>query len=318
MEQTQVGRENMVAGGSTASTAAVAEGKDLSGPSGWFSRAGRQDISSILTFGLLALIVFIAVFAPLLAPSDPYDLAKVSIIDSRLPPGAQSGTEDLTFWLGTDGAGRDLLSAILYGLRISLYVAVTSTIFAMAIGVSVGVTAAYCGGRIDTYAMRVVDLQLSFPTMLVALVILTVLGRGINNIIISIVIVQWAYFARTARASALVESSKEYIEAARCLRIGHMRIIFRHLLPNSLPPLIVIGTIQTAHAVTLEATLSFLGLGLPSSEPSLGLLISNGFQYIHSFKWWITFFPGIVLFVTVVCINLAGDQVRTFLNPRNR
>jgi len=264
---------------------------------------------------MLATIILIAVFAPVLSPQDPYDLGQVDIMDSRLPPGEQSMT-GMTFWLGTDGAGRDMLSAILYGLRTSLGVGVMSGLIALVIGMSVGLTAAYFGGRVDNLIMRVVDVQLSFPAILVALILLAILGKGVDKIIVALVVVQWAYYARTVRGSALVERRREYMEAAICLALSHRRIVFRHLLPNCLPPLIVVGTLQTAHAIALEATLSFLGIGLPITEPSLGLLISNGFEYMLSGSYWISFFPGIALLVTIVSINLVGDQLRDVLNPR--
>jgi peptide/nickel transport system permease protein len=264
---------------------------------------------------VLAAIIFIALFAPWISPTDPYDLSTVSILDSRLPPGTESLT-GTTFWLGTDGAGRDLLSAIFYGLRISLGVGVVSGVIAMCIGAMVGLSAAYFGGRTDTIIMRIVDIQLSFPAILVALILLAILGKGVDKIIVALVLVQWAYYARTVRASDLVERSKEYVEAATCLALSHRRILFRHLLPNCLPPLIVVGTVQTAHAISLEATLSFLGVGLPVTEPSLGLLIANGFEYMMSGRYWISFFPGIALLITIVSINLVGDQLRDVLNPR--
>lgn len=272
---------------------------------------------AIAAFIVLLGIIFIAVFAPIISPTDPYDLATVSVLDSRLPPGS-TGLDGITFWLGTDGAGRDVLSAIFYGLRTSLSVGVMSGLIALCIGSAIGLAAAYFGGRVDTLIMRVVDLQLSFPAILVALVLLAVLGKGVDKIIIALVVVQWAYYARTVRASALVERSKEYIEAATCLAFSHRRILFRHLLPNCTPPLIVVGTLQTAHAISLEATLSFLGIGLPITEPSLGLLIANGFEYMLSQKYWISFFPGIALLITIVSINLVGDQLRDVLNPRLR
>ena len=273
--------------------------------------------SKIAVFALIILfaIIFIAIFAPIISPTNPYDLAVVTIMDSRLPPGTKS-FEGVTFWLGTDGAGRDLLSSIFFGLRTSLGVGVASGLLAMVLGSSVGLSAAYFGGRVDTLIMRLVDIQLSFPAILVALMLLAILGKGIDKIIIALVIVQWAYYARTVRASALVERSKEYVEAATCLALSHKRIVFRHLLPNCLPPLIVVVTVQTAHAISLEATLSFLGIGLPITEPSLGLLIANGFEYMLSQKYWISFFPGIALLITIVSINLVGDQLRDVLNPR--
>lgn len=276
--------------------------------------------SRLATFGLLLLlaIIVIAVFAPWIAPQDPYDLAQLDIMESRQPPGSTNWDETMTFWLGTDGQGRDMLSAIMYGLRTSLMVGVMSGLFALLIGTSLGLSAAYFGGRIETVIMRLVDLQLSFPAILVALMLLAILGRGVDKVILALIIVQWAYYARTARSAALVERQKEYIEAARCLALSTSRLIFRHLLPNCLPPVIVVGTVQVANAIALEATLSFLGIGLPITEPSLGLLISNGFDYMLSGRYWISLFPGVALLLTVVSINLVGDQLRDILNPRLR
>jgi peptide/nickel transport system permease protein len=266
-------------------------------------------------FVVLVGILFIAICAPLISPQNPYDLSQVSILDAKMAPGSQS-FDGWTFYLGTDGAGRDLMSAMFYGLRISLGVGVMSGVIAMCIGAVIGLAAAYFGGRVDAIIMRIVDIQLSFPAILVALILLAVLGKGVDKIIIALVIVQWAYYARTIRASALVERNKEYVEAAKCLALSHNRIVFKHLFPNCLPPLIVVVTIQTAHAISLEATLSFLGVGLPISEPSLGLLIANGFDYMLSGYFWISFFPGIALLITIVSINLVGDQLRDVLNPR--
>ena len=264
---------------------------------------------------LLSVIILVALLAPWITPQDPYDLAQVSVLDARQPPGSE-GFDGYTFWLGTDGAGRDLYSAILYGLRISLAVGVFSGFLAMVIGAGVGLLAAYVGGRVETIIMRIVDLQLSFPAILIALMLVAVLGKGVDKIIIALVTVQWAYYARTIRGSALVERQKEYVEAARCLGLSHARIMFRHILPNCLPPLIVVGTVQTAHAISLEATLSFLGVGLPQTEPSLGLLIANGFEYLLPGKYWISTFPGVALLLTIMSINLVGDQLRDVLNPR--
>jgi peptide/nickel transport system permease protein len=264
---------------------------------------------------VFAMILFIAIFAPWISPQNPYDLMVVDVMNSRMQPGEKS-LDGMTFVLGSDGAGRDMLSAIFYGLRTSLAVGVMSAIIALCIGMTVGLSAAYFGGRTDSVVMRIVDLQLSFPAILIALILLSILGKGVDKIIIALVIAQWAYYARTVRASALVERRKEYIEAATCLALSHRRIVFRHLLPNVLPPLIVVGTLQTAHAISLEATLSFLGVGLPQTQPSLGLLIANGFEYMLSGKYWISFFPGIALLVTIVSINLVGDQLRDVLNPR--
>lgn len=270
-----------------------------------------------VSLAVLALICLLAAFAPLIAPQNPYDLAQVDVMDSRLPPGSE-GMTGMVFWLGTDGAGRDLLSAMLYGLRISLAVGLMSGAIAMVIGASIGLLAAYVGGRTETIIMRIVDLQLSFPAILVALMLIAVVGKGIDKIVIALVAVQWGYYARTVRGTALVERRKDYVEAARCLGLSHGRIIFRHILPNCLPPLIVVATVQAAHAIALEATLSFLGVGLPPTEPSLGLLISNGFEYVLSGRYWISTFPGLVLLVTIMSINLVGDQLRDVLNPRLR
>lgn len=264
---------------------------------------------------LLAAIVIAALLAPILAAQNPYDLGVVSVLDSRLAPGTQ-GSSGFMLWLGSDGAGRDLLSAILYGLRISLAVGVASGAIALMLGMTVGLAAAYWGGRLDAFIMRVVDLQLSFPAILVALILVAILGKGVDKVIIALVLVQWAYYARTVRASAMVERRKEYIEAAQCLALPAHRIVLRHLLPNCLAPMIVVGTLQTAHAISLEATLSFLGVGLPQTEPSLGLLIANGFEYMLSGNYWISFFPGVALLVTIMSINLVGDQLRDVLNPR--
>jgi peptide/nickel transport system permease protein len=264
---------------------------------------------------VIAVIVLLAVTASLIAPQNPYDLAQLDIMDGRLPPGSASA-DGLKFWLGTDDQGRDMLSGILYGLRISLAVGAGSAFVAGIIGTALGLTAAYAGGRIEASIMRLVDLQLSFPAILVALMILAFLGKGVVNVMLALVIVEWASYARTARSAALSERAREYIEAAECLALPRWRVIFRHLLPNCLPPLIVIGTIQVARAIALEATLSFLGLGVPITEPSLGLLIANGYQYMLSGKYWISFYPGIALLITIMAINLVGDQLRDVLNPR--
>ena len=271
--------------------------------------------TTLISGFLLILIVAFAVFAPLIAPTNPYDLSTVSILDGRLEPGEEMFDGTIA-WLGTDGAGRDVLSSILYGLRTSLTVAISSALVALAIGLSVGLTSAFYGGRIDAFLMRVVDIQLSFPAILVALVLLALLGKGIDKVIIALAIVQWALYARTVRAAAMVERRKEYFEAATCLELSNARIIWKHLLPNSISSLIVLATLQTAHSISIEATLSFLGVGVPITEPSLGSLISNGFDYILSGAYWITFFPGIMLLATVAAINIFGDQLRAIINPR--
>ena len=271
--------------------------------------------ATIISLGLLFIIIFCAVLAPFLAPTNPYDLKVVSILDSRLSPGDSMFNGNVA-WLGTDGAGRDVLSAIIYGLRTSLIVAICSALIALTIGLIVGLISGFYGGKIDSFLMRVVDIQLSFPAILVALVLLALLGKGIDKVIIALAIVQWAIYARTVRAAAIVERNKEYIQAASCLGLSNFFIIWKHLLPNSISPLIVLATLQTAHSISIEATLSFLGVGVPITEPSLGSLISNGFDFILSGAYWITFFPGLMLLATVAAINIFGDQLRIILNPR--
>ncbi|MBF9050724.1 ABC transporter permease subunit [Roseobacter sp. HKCCD9010] len=270
----------------------------------------------------VALVVFVgfclaALFAPWLSPQNPYDLAQVDILDSLMPPGSQSFT-GMTYWLGTDGQGRDMLSAILYGIRISLIVGLLSGFFALIVGTIVGLIAAYRRGWVETVLMRIVDLQLSFPTILVALVLLVILGRGVDKIIFALVVVQWAYFARTVRGVALVEGAREYVDAARGLQLGGLRILLGHILPNCLPTMLVVATMQMAAAISLEATLSFLGLGLPPTRPSLGLLIANGFDYLQSGRYWISVLPGLVLLAIIVSANLLGDRLRDVLNPHLR
>ena len=283
----------------------------------WQRAVGDFFANPVATFGfvLLCALLLAALFAPLISPQNPYDLGQIDVMDGRLPPGSKAGN-GAVFWLGSDDQGRDMLSAILYGLRISLFVGVTSTVLALALGLAVGLVAAYAGGRTEAVLMRTVDLQLSFPSILIALILIAVLGQGVGKVIAALVIVQWAYYARTVRGVALVERRRDYIEAARCLALSPLRIVFRHLLPNCMPPLIVVATVQVAAAIALEATLSFLGLGLPITEPSLGLLIANGYQYMLSGKYWISFFPGVALLLTIVSINLVADHLRDVLNPR--
>ncbi len=284
-------------------------------PAREFSRDFARDRIALVACWLLCLLLLAAVAAPLITPQNPYDLAQLDILDSKLAPGAKSAV-GTTYWLGTDDQGRDMYSAILYGLRISLGVGVLSTIAALGLGLFIGLIAARAGGWLEALIMRIVDLQLSFPSILVALVLLALAGQGVDKIIIALIVVQWAYYARTVRGTALVELRKEYVDAAACAGFSSARILFRHVLPNVLPPLIVVATVQVAHAIALEATLSFLGLGMPITSPSLGLLIANGYVHLLSGKYWISFFPGIALLLTIVVINLVGDRLRDVLNPR--
>jgi len=268
--------------------------------------------------GALVVVLVISVLAlaaPLISPQDPYDLSRLVLTDARRPPGFVSA-RGMTHWLGTDAQGRDLLSAILYGLRISIQIGLIAGAIAFGVGATLGAFAAYAGGRIEALIMRIIDLQLSFPAILLALVLAAVLGQGKWPLIAALVSAQYAYFARTAHGAASTERSKDYVDAALSTPLSARRVVFRHILPNCLPPLIVVATVQVANSIALEATLSFLGLGLPVSEPSLGMLIANGFQYMLSGRYWISIYPGIALIVLIVAINLVGDEVRDQLNPR--
>jgi peptide/nickel transport system permease protein len=273
--------------------------------------ANRVALGGLIVFSAIALA---AIAASLIAPQNPYDLASLDIMDGSLEPG-MTDANGRPYLLGTDEQGRDMLSAILYGLRISIGGGVGSTALALTIGLTLGLFAAYSGGWRDTLVMRLVDLQLGFPPILIALILLAILGRGVDKVIIALVAVQWAYYARTVRASALVERRKEYIEAARCLGLP--------MPASSSPPdaqLPAAPDRRRHHAGgarhALEATLSFLGVGVPVTEPSLGMLIANGFDFMMSGKYWVSFFPGVTLLVTVVSINLVGAHLRDILNPR--
>lgn len=284
----------------------------------WRRGISEFKASPTAMLGLLVLvfIVGVAALAPWIVHQNPYDLMQLNVLDARLPPGTENVDEGYIYWLGTDGQGRDLLSAIIYGLRISLWVGIGSALIAAVLGTMLGLLSAYAGGWVDALLMRLVDLLLSFPVILMALMILAWLGKGVGNVMLTLVVLEWAYYARTARGQALTESRREYVDAARGQGIGSWRIVVGHILPNCLPPLIVIGALQIARAITLEATLSFLGLGVPITEPSLGLLIANGFQYMLSDEYWISFYPGVALLITIVAINLVGDRLRDVLNPR--
>ena len=275
----------------------------------------RESPIAVAALGVVVIISGMAVAAPLIAPQDPYDLARLVLMDARRPPGFV-GSSGYTHLLGTDAQGRDLLSAILYGLRISIQIGILAGAIAFVVGVAIGTSAAYLRGRSEAVIMRIIDLQLSFPAILLALVLSALLGKGMLPLIAALVTAQYAYFARTAHGAASAERSKDYVEAALSIPLPARTVLWRHILPNSLPPLVVVATVQIANAIALEATLSFLGLGLPPTEPSLGMLIANGFQYMLSGRYWISIYPGIALIVLIVAINLVGDQVRDQLNPR--
>lgn len=263
----------------------------------------------------LGVAILSALGAPLIAPQNPYDLAQLDIMNAGEPPLTRA-MDGMIFLLGSDDQGRDVFSAILYGIRLSLGVAVSATIAAAALGTAVGLFSAYVGRTADAVLMGLVDIQLSFPAVLVALMLVAMLGSGVEKVVLAIIAVQWAYYARTARAAAMVEREREYVEAARCLAYGMPRILFGHILPNCLGPLSVVATVQIANAIAIEATLSFLGVGLPITEPSLGLLISNGYPFMLSGKYWLSVAPGLVLIVLIVTINVLGDSLRETFDPR--
>ncbi|CAN7554686.1 ABC transporter permease [Bosea sp. LjRoot90] len=275
----------------------------------------RESRVAVAALVVVVVMIGVALLAPLIAPQNPYDLAKLVLSDARRPPG-YVGSSGYTHWLGTDAQGRDLLSAILYGLRISLQMGLVAGAVAFTIGVTLGISAAYLGGRREAFIMRVIDLQLAFPAILLALVISALLGQGKAQLITALVAAQYAYFARTAHGAASAERGKDYVEAALSTPLPAWQVIWRHILPNCLPPLIVVATVQVASAIALEATLSFLGVGLPVTEPSLGSLIANGFQYMLSGRYWISIYPGLALILLIVAINLVGDQIRDQVNPR--
>lgn len=284
-------------------------------PLGRFWQEFRENRIALAALIVAIVVTAMALLAPVIAQQDPYDIGKLLLADARKPPGVV-GTGGYVHWLGTDAQGRDVFSAILYGLRISVQIGLAAGAVAFVIGATMGATAAFLGGKAEMLIMRFVDLQLSFPAILLALVLSALLGQGKLQLIAALVTAQYAYFARTAHGAATAERSKEYVEAALSTPISSRAVVFRHILPNCLPPLIVVATVQVANSIALEATLSFLGLGLPVTEPSLGMLIANGFQYMLSGRYWISIYPGIALIVLIVAINLVGDQIRDQLNPR--
>lgn len=286
-----------------------------------FMRNRTAQVSAVV----LLVLAVAALTAPVLAPYDPWDQTQFDIMDSEIPPVGSVGA-DARFVLGTDAMGRDMFSTLLYGVGISLVIGVFATVLQGVIGITVGLTAGYFGGRLDAVLMRVADIQLSFTTLMVAIIILAVcqatLGLGFYEdfalvvIVLVIGIAEWPQYARTVRACVLAEKQKEYVDAARVMGLRPMTIIYRHILPNTFSPLLVISTVQVANAIITEAALAFLGLGMPITKPSLGSLIRNGFEFIFSGSWWITAFPALVLVVLILAINLLGDWLRDALNPR--
>ena len=273
-----------------------------------------------------ALCAFLALFAPWIAPHNPFDLASLELANARLPP-AWEELGQSSFWLGTDDQGRDILSALMYGARISLAVGLASVVLSVLVGVSLGLLAGFVGGWLDALLMRLCDVMLSFPAILVALLMAGV-GRALfpqaheslafGVLILSISLTGWVQYARTVRGSTLVERQQEYVQAARLMGVAPWRIMRRHVLPNVLGPVLVLATIQVATAIITEATLSFLGVGAPPTSPSLGTLIRVGNDYLFSGEWWITVFPGLMLVIIALSVNLLGDWLRDALNPRLR
>jgi len=284
-------------------------------PAARFWAEFRESKVAVAALVVVVLMLGVAIFAPLVAPQDPYDLANLVLTDARRPPG-YVGSGGYTHILGTDAQGRDLFSAILYGLRISLQMGLIAGSLAFIVGVTLGIGAAYLGGRREAFIMRIIDLQLAFPAILLALVLSALLGQGKAQLIAALAAAQYAYFARTAHGAASAERGKDYVEAVLSTPLPGWRVVLKHIFPNCLPPLIVVATVQVANAIALEATLSFLGVGLPVTEPSLGMLIANGFQYMLSGRYWISIYPGIALILLIVAINLVGDRVRDQVNPR--
>jgi peptide/nickel transport system permease protein len=285
----------------------------------------KRDKVAMISFALFLTFLIAALFAPLIASTNPYDLTSIDLMDSELPPSWLDGG-DTRFLLGTDDQGRDILSTILYGSRLSLTIGFLAVAVQLMLGIVIGLSAGYFGGRIDSFLMRFADVQLSFSTMMVAIIVTAIFKASFGAeffaqyavvmLVVIIGIAEWPQYARTIRASVLAEKQKEYVEAARVMGFRSIRIMFRHILPNCLSPILVISTVQVANAIMSEAALSFLGLGLPIDQPSLGALISIGFKYIFSGAWWITIFPGIVLVSLVLVINLLGDWLRDVFNPK--
>ncbi len=286
-----------------------------------FKHTPMAYISAIAGLTIIAL----AVFAPLIAPQNPFDLASLDLFDASMPP-SWLDQGDPRFLLGTDDQGRGILSTIFYGLRISLFVGFTSVFLSLLIGVSLGLISGYVGGRVDSIIMRIADVQLSFPAILIALLIdgvfRTVLSKEIHEdlalyvVIFAIAISGWVQYARTVRSSVMTEKIKEYVQAGQVIGLGSARIMIKHILPNVLGPVFVIGTLHLALAIIIEATLSFLGVGLPPTTPSLGTLIRIGNEYLFSGEWWITIFPGLTLIIVSLSVNLFGDWLRDALNPK--
>ena len=287
-----------------------------------FTRGRPGALLALLVLSVIAVAAFLA---PLIAPQDPFDLASFDILDAELPPAWQEGGE-ARFPLGTDAQGRDLLSAVLYGARISLLIGILAVLIQATIGVSLGLLAGYFGGRTDSIVTRLADIQLALSTLMMAIVAMALVRAGLGGqalslfavplLVIVIGLAEWPIFARTARAAVLVEVTKDYVRAARAIGDSDWTILRRHILPNSLSPLIIVATTQVAGAIMAEAALSFLGLGMPVTKPSLGTLIRSGYDLMFAGSWWVTVLPGLVLIAVLISINVLGDGLRDWLDPR--
>ncbi len=291
----------------------------------YFFYSFKRDPIAVISFSIFFFLVVISFMAPVVAPYNPYDTSTIDIMDSEIPPQwMEEGDE--RFLLGTDNMGRDLFSTMLYGLRTSVIIGIGAVLFQALLGIIVGLTAGYLGGRIDAFLMRIADIQFSIPYLIVAIITSAIfqiafgVGRfeqlALPLLVIIIGISEWPKYARTVRASVLGEKNKEYVEAARVIGLNRRLIVYRHILPNTMTPVLVISTIQVAQAVMSEAALSFLGLGMPITKPSLGSLINAGFEYVFSGSWWITLFPGFLLVMFTLVIILFGDWLRDVLNPK--
>lgn len=291
----------------------------------YFLYSFKRDPVAIFSSAVLLVLVIVSLAAPVVAPYNTYDTATIDIMDAELPPAWMEEGDD-KFLLGTDIQGRDLLSTMIYGLRVSLIIGVGAVLLQAVVGILVGLLAGYIGGKLDAFLMRIADIQFSIPYLMVAIFTAAIfkLAFGVGRweqmavplLIVIIGISEWPKYARTVRASVLGEKNKEYVEAARVIGINRWIIMYRHVLPNTMTPVLVISTIQVAEAIMSEAALSFLGLGMPITRPSLGSLIQMGFEYIFSGSWWITFFPGILLVIVILVILLLGDWLRDVLNPK--
>lgn len=291
-----------------------------------FFYAYRKSPVALVSSGVAFVLILMAVFAPLFAPYDPFNPATLNLMNGFTAPMEPNAFTGDTFWLGTDDQGRDVFSTILYGMRISLFVGFAAVLFAMVLGISLGLTAAYAGGRTDAIIMRIADVQLTFPAILIAMLIFGI-AKGITPIhlrdqmaiwvlIISIGLSDWVQFARVVRGAAMVEKQKEYVEAAILIGRSPFAIVFRHILPNVMSSVMVIATISLALAIIAEATLSFLGVGAPPTEPSLGTLIRIGQGFLFSGEWWILLFPSVTLLALALSVNMLGDWLRDTLNPK--